>query len=66
MTAPVRLATAPDVLSPRMVAEILGRDYETVRRYIASGELRATKRGGQWFIRREWLEAFLNGDEPAA
>ena len=66
MTTAVRLATAPDVLSVRMVAEILGCNYETVRHYIASGELRATKRGGQWFIRREWLEAFIDGDEPAA
>lgn len=66
MTAPVRLATAPDVLSPRLVAEILGRNYESVRRYITSGELRATKRGGQWFIRREWLEAFIDGDDPAS
>lgn len=41
------------------VAEQLGVHYQTLRKYILAGELKAVKRGNRWFIRRSWVEAFL-------
>jgi excisionase family DNA binding protein len=55
-------------LTPAQVAEELQVTVVTVRRWIASRELRATKAGPRrWMIRRSDLEAFLAaGGQPAA
>ncbi len=59
--------TAHDpVLSPREVAQVLDRHYETVVRLIRRGELPAAKRGGRYYIRRSALEEFLNPDHVPA
>lgn len=53
------------VLSAKQVAEVLGVHYETVLERIHDGSLRAVKRGGRFYIRRQALEDFL-ADEPIA
>jgi excisionase family DNA binding protein len=54
-------------LTPAQVAEELQVTVVTVRRWIASRELRATKAGPRrWMIRRSDLDAFLAaGGQPA-
>lgn len=52
-----------EVLTIKEVAAAMRVHHHTVRRHIAAGRLRATKRGNLWFIRRQWLEAFLDGDQ---
>jgi excisionase family DNA binding protein len=42
-------------------ATLLGLDRRTIYRTIAREELRATRVGGQWFIRRSDIEAMLGG-----
>lgn len=37
---------------------------ETVRRRVRSGDLPASKKGTQWFIRKEELQAFANSYDP--
>jgi excisionase family DNA binding protein len=55
------------VLYIEEVAVELRQHYQTVRRHIRTGRLRATKQGGRWFVRRSALDAFLRGDrEPVA
>lgn len=52
--------TTPDpVITAQQAADEVGVHYQTLRRYVLSGELKAVKRGNRWFIRRSWLEAFL-------
>jgi excisionase family DNA binding protein len=46
-------------------AKRAGKDPETIRRWIRSGELRATKIGTQHVIEEEDLEALLNVDQLA-
>jgi excisionase family DNA binding protein len=47
-------------LTPAQVAEELHVTVVTVRRWIANGELRASKAGPRkWMIRRSDLDAFL-------
>jgi len=53
-----------EYLSPREVADILGIHPVTVRRWIASGQLKAVRIGrfkGRWFIHRSELD---NRQEP--
>ncbi|HEY9418142.1 MAG TPA: helix-turn-helix domain-containing protein [Pseudonocardia sp.] len=45
-------------------AEILGVHYQTVRRYILDGELKAAQRGRRWFIRQSAIDAFLEPARP--
>lgn len=51
-----------EYLSPCQVAKRLGKRVETVRNWIASGELKATNLGGERQVRMrvkvEWLESF--------
>lgn len=47
------------VLTAHQVAEEIGVHYQTLRKYILGGQLKAAKRGNRWFIRRSWLEEFL-------
>lgn len=49
-----------ELLSVREVARICGKSEETVRRWIWSGKLRATKLGNQLFVSR----ADIPGHEP--
>lgn len=46
-------------MSVRDVARITGRSEETVRRWIWSGKLPASKLGNQLFVRRKDLEAMM-------
>lgn len=51
---------ADEVLGPVDVARILDVHVQTVRSLIKSRELRAVKRGNRYYIRRSWLEEFLD------
>lgn len=56
-----------EVLTAHQVAELLGIHYQTLRKYIQRGELRAVKRGNRIYIRRSWVEEFLTPEgAPAA
>jgi len=49
-------------LTPAQIADELQVTVVTVRRWITSGELRASKAGPRrWMIRRSDLDAFLSG-----
>lgn len=51
------------VLSVREVAQIVDRNYYTVRNWLVADPqvLRGTKRGGRWYIRRSAVKEFLDG-----
>jgi len=49
-----------EVLSPAEVAALLKVNHQTVREWIKSGTLRASKIGGRLFIRREWIDELLD------
>jgi excisionase family DNA binding protein len=51
--------TEPELLDIRQAAADTGRSAETVRRWIWSGKLAATKRGNRLLIDRTELERFL-------
>jgi excisionase family DNA binding protein len=59
----------PSYLTPAQVAEELQVTVVTVRRWINSGALRASKAGPRrWMVRRSDLDAFLAAaapDQPA-
>jgi excisionase family DNA binding protein len=58
----VRLMADDQYLTPAQVADELQVTVVTVRRWIASRELRATKAGPRrWTIRRSDLDGFLAG-----
>lgn len=46
------------------VAAILKRDSQYVRQEIRAGNLKAKRCGRTLRIRKEWLEAWLEGDTP--
>lgn len=48
------------VLTAHEVAEEIRVHYQTVRGYILRGELKATKQGNRWLIRRSWVEEFVD------
>ena len=52
------------VYTAHQVAAELGVHYQTLRKYILAGQLKAAKRGNRWFIRRSWVEEFLAPTEP--
>lgn len=52
-------------ISLRVAAEQLGLHYMTVYRYVRTGRLAATKRGGQWYVDPEDLKALTVGSDPA-
>jgi excisionase family DNA binding protein len=52
------------VLTAHETAEALGVHYQTVRRYIMSGELKAAQHGRRWFIRQSSIEEFLEPVRP--
>lgn len=43
------------MMRPAEVASVLGVTPRTVRRLLASGELRGLKMGNRWMIPRTWL-----------
>lgn len=49
-------------LSVADVAAFTRKHPKTVRRWIISRRLRASRSGGQWFVRREDLARFLDPD----
>ena len=51
--------TEPELVDIRQAATDTGRSAETVRRWIWSGKLAATKRGNRLLIERAELERFL-------
>lgn len=51
-----------DEYTVRQAAEYLRVSDETVRRYIRSDRLKATRRGTQWFVARDDLLAFSDSD----
>ena len=60
--------TEPELVDIRQAAGESGRSAETVRRWIWSGKLAATKRGNRLLIDRAELERFLHErtEEPPA
>jgi excisionase family DNA binding protein len=55
-----------DLLSLAEVAQLLGVHYMTAYRYVRTGRLRATKRGGSWVVDAGDLEQFRNAAPGAA
>jgi len=60
----VKMTTSPStrrvhLMSIAEAADFLRVSQKTVRRRIASGELRASRVGSQWRIRAEELDAYL-------
>lgn len=51
-----------DFLTVDQFAQVLDMHPRTVRRYIRDGQLKATKVGGEWRIRREDAEMFMGGN----
>jgi len=49
------ISTLPPTLDVKMAASYLCASTQTIKRRIASGQLRAYKDGGYWKIKREWL-----------
>lgn len=47
------------VLTCDEVARELGRTAQTVAGWCRNGELKGSKHGRSWFIRRSWLNEFL-------
>lgn len=58
-------AGLPPVLGVKQVAAFLGRSYKTVLNRIDDGSLQAKKVRGTYYIRREWLEDFLENADLA-
>jgi len=54
-----------DLISLRAAAEQLGLHYMTIYRYVRTGRLTATKRGGQWFVDPDDLGSLTVGSDPA-
>jgi len=48
-----------DLLTVDLLAEILEMHPRTIRRYIRDNQLKATKVGGEWRIRKEDAEMFI-------
>jgi excisionase family DNA binding protein len=54
----------PAVLTTAQAAEVAGRSEKTVRGWVTSGALKASRRGRTIAIRREDLDRFLAGTAP--
>lgn len=50
--------------TPAEVAKIIGRNADTVRRYIRSGDLKAQKIGRTWYVTEKTLLKFVTGETP--
>jgi excisionase family DNA binding protein len=48
-----------EAYNPEEVAQILGKSIETVRRWLRSGTIQATKLGRSWIISRGEIERIL-------
>lgn len=57
------LENEKEVFSPDEVAEKLGVTVGTVRRWLRTGELKATKVGRKWFVAKPELERIIQGDK---
>jgi len=51
--------TDDPVLTAHQVADEIGVHYQTLRKYILAGQIKAVKPAGRWLIRRSWVEEFL-------
>lgn len=49
-----------EYLTQKDVAEMLGKTRQTIGRWIAKGELTATRLGRDWLIRPESIKEYLN------
>lgn len=54
----------PKVYSVKDLARIFNKDPETIRRWIKSGYLPATKIGGSYVIDAEVLRRVIRGENP--
>ena len=52
----------PAFMSPHDVAAETGLSYDAVRRAIAAGDLKATKLRRRILIRRDWFDAWVDGN----
>jgi excisionase family DNA binding protein len=53
-------------LSPEDVAERLGLNVRTIRRYIREGRLKATRIGKQYRVAANDFQAFVGSDQPTS
>lgn len=51
------------VYTLKEVEEILSVTRKTIYNWLKSGKLKAVKVGRQWRVKKEDLEAFINGEE---
>jgi len=49
--------------SRKEIADLLGVDGRTVTKLIETGQLRAIKVAGQYRIKKEWLDAYIQAAE---
>lgn len=50
----------PDaVLTPEEIADELGVHRQTVAAWLRSGELKGSRHGRRWYVRRSWLDEFM-------
>jgi len=63
---PIRPVDDTEILSLREVADYLGVSYATVLRRVQDGSLMSVKRGNRRFVRRRWLDDFLDSGEVPA
>ena len=58
-------ALTEEILDAVQIGQRLGVHPVTVRRWMTTGELRTRKIGRRRVSRREWLDAFIDGRNPA-
>lgn len=53
-----------ELLKVEDLAEVLGCNTETIRRYIRQGKLKAQKIGRRYYVSKDNLKTFANGGTP--
>lgn len=53
-----------ELLKVEDLAEVLGCNMETIRRYIRQGKLKAQKIGRRYYVSKDNLKTFANGGTP--
>jgi excisionase family DNA binding protein len=59
--APAAAASAPDLMSPAQVAQMLGVSESDVLASLDAGDLKGRRIGTQWRIPRAAVDTFLKG-----
>lgn len=56
--------TMSPILSIKFIAEYTGVSIGTVGEWLITGELKGSKKGGRWIVKREDFMAWLNDEPP--